>query len=143
MEPTREIVAVLGGGGAIGAQVKDATALERRIREGLPYASYEHVARVLSVDLQTIGDVILLPKSTRARRKNKTLRAAESDRLVRVADAVARAQRVLGSAAKAAAWFQRPNQALGGEIPLRKLDTEVGERQVAEVLGRLEHGVIG
>ena len=38
-------------------------------------------------------------------------------------------------------WLHTPNQALGGQRPLDLLDTDLGSRQVEEVLGRIEHGV--
>jgi putative toxin-antitoxin system antitoxin component (TIGR02293 family) len=65
----------------------------------------------------------------------------ETDRLSRLAGVAARAAEVLGSTEKAAHWLQRPNRALGGRVPLELLDTDAGTQQVAEVLGRIEHGV--
>ena len=34
------------------------------------------------------------------------------------------------------------NRALNGEIPVHLLDTDVGARQVEDLLGRIEHGVV-
>jgi putative toxin-antitoxin system antitoxin component (TIGR02293 family) len=48
---------------------------------------------------------------------------------------------VLGSTDKAARWLHTENRALGGQTPLALLDTDLGTRQVEEVLGRIEHGV--
>jgi putative toxin-antitoxin system antitoxin component (TIGR02293 family) len=50
---------------------------------------------------------------------------------------------VLGTEDKAATWLSRPNRALNGEIPIRLLDTDVGARQVEDILGRIEYGVVG
>jgi putative toxin-antitoxin system antitoxin component (TIGR02293 family) len=143
MGSTADVVHILGGARAIGARGNDEESLLRRIRKGLPYSSYEHVARLLSISLQEMGDVLDIPKSTRVRRKQKLLKQAESDRLVRVATVLAHAHRALGSTEDAATWMRRPNRALGGETPLGLLDTEIGEQLVEDVLGRLEHGVIG
>ena len=41
------------------------------------------------------------------------------------------------------AWLRRPNRALNGEMPVRLLDTDLGVRQVDDVLGRLEYGLAG
>jgi len=38
---------------------------------------------------------------------------------------------------EAATWLQRPNRELNGELPIRLLDTDVGARQVEDILGRL------
>jgi len=141
---TREIVTALGGRRAVGVRVADAEGLHERIRAGLPYASLEHVAGILGISLDEVGDVLDIPRRTRARRKeSRRLTAVESDRLVRLARAAAQAAGVLGSRQKAASWLARPNRALGGKVPLHLLETEVGERLVEEVLGRIEYGVIG
>jgi putative toxin-antitoxin system antitoxin component (TIGR02293 family) len=140
---TRDIVEALGGRKIVGTKVDDAEALLMRIRQGLPYASYEHVAHLLEASLEEVGQVLNLPARTRARRKReKRLEPGESDRLVRLARILATAGNVLGSPDKAAQWLRRPNRALGGEAPLHLLDTEVGEQLVQEVLGRLEYGVV-
>lgn len=137
-----DIITALGGSSTLG-QVAGADDLRDRIRTGLPYASFEHLAGVLGVSLDEIGRVLGLPKTTRVRRKGGKLQPLVSDRLVRIAHAVAAAVNVLGSAEKAAAWLRRPNRGLSGETPLSLLDTEVGEQQVEDALGRLEHGVFG
>jgi uncharacterized protein (DUF2384 family) len=38
-------------------------------------------------------------------------------------------------------WLRSPNRALGGESPLALSKTEVGAREVENLIGRLEHGV--
>ena len=42
----------------------------------------------------------------------------------------------------AARWLRRPNRALNGELPIDLLDTDVGARQIEDVLGRIAHGVV-
>jgi uncharacterized protein (DUF2384 family) len=37
--------------------------------------------------------------------------------------------------------MQKPSRALGGEVPLRMLDTDVGANGVLEELGRIDYGV--
>jgi putative toxin-antitoxin system antitoxin component (TIGR02293 family) len=75
------------------------------------------------------------------RKKEERLRADESDRLFRVARIAVQATEVLGSVEKASRWLHRPNLALGDQAPLKLLDTDIGARQVEEILGRIEHGV--
>ena len=65
-----------------------------------------------------------------------------SDRLVRMAHIAALAQDVLGQREKAGRWLQKPNRVLGGSTPLEHLDTELGARQVEQILGRIAHGVL-
>jgi putative toxin-antitoxin system antitoxin component (TIGR02293 family) len=49
---------------------------------------------------------------------------------------------VLGSEDKASAWLRRPNRALDNELPIRLLDTDVGARQIEDLLGRIAHGLV-
>ncbi len=64
-----------------------------------------------------------------------------SDRLCRVASTLSQVVEVLGSIDKARVWLKSPNRALGSEMPLDLLDTEIGPRQVEEVLLRLNYGI--
>lgn len=48
---------------------------------------------------------------------------------------------MIGDEEKAVEWLQTPNRALGGERPLDQLDTDVGAREVEDLLGRIAYGV--
>ena len=69
------------------------------------------------------------------------LTAEESDRLVRVARLVSLAhEMMLGDDEAARRWLREPLELLEGESPLERASTEVGGREVEEVIGRLRHG---
>ena len=85
-----------------------------------------------------------MPARTLARRRQaRKLHPDESDRLYRIARVAGHAVSVFGAEDKAATWLRRPNRALNGELPIRLLDTDVGARQVEDILGRIEHGIVG
>jgi uncharacterized protein (DUF2384 family) len=48
---------------------------------------------------------------------------------------------VIGSPEKPMRWMQTPISALRGQTPYSRLESEEGRKQVATVLGRIEHGV--
>ncbi|HSH84579.1 MAG TPA: MbcA/ParS/Xre antitoxin family protein [Guyparkeria sp.] len=49
---------------------------------------------------------------------------------------------MLGDQAEAERWLESPKPALGGRIPLDVAQQgEEGERQVMDLLGRLEYGI--
>ena len=52
------------------------------------------------------------------------------------------AQQSLGSHERAMHWLKRGNRALGGVAPIAVVDTELGSRQVENVLGRIAYGGI-
>jgi putative toxin-antitoxin system antitoxin component (TIGR02293 family) len=99
-------------------------------------ASRFHIAR------KDLTALLRVPPRTLARRKRaRRFQADESDRLFRIGRIAAQAEQVLGSREKASAWLRQPNRALGGAVPLRQLDTDLGAREVEDVLLRIAHGV--
>jgi putative toxin-antitoxin system antitoxin component (TIGR02293 family) len=55
---------------------------------------------------------------------------------------VAMAHDFLGGRERATSWLKRPNRALGGVAPVEAMDTELGARQVENILGRIAYGGI-
>jgi putative toxin-antitoxin system antitoxin component (TIGR02293 family) len=142
MSGTAEIVEALGGRETRSEPVRTPEELKAWIREGLPFASLEAVMRRFGLSREEIALALDLPPRTMARRRvERRLRPAESDRLFRLVRVAAQAVETLGDQDKASLWLHAPNRALGGQVPLELLDTDLGTRQVEEVLGRIEHGV--
>jgi putative toxin-antitoxin system antitoxin component (TIGR02293 family) len=136
------IAETLGGRDVLRERQADYSAVIRRTREGLPYAALPVVAKRYGIPLATLARVIGLRERTLAlRKKERRLRAVESDRLLRVARVATSAEDILGARAKAGRWLQNPNGALGGARPLDLLDTDLGAEEVVTILGRIEHGV--
>jgi putative toxin-antitoxin system antitoxin component (TIGR02293 family) len=145
MTATEYVIEALGGASIFkGGNVPTAAELRERVERGLPYRSLESVRERLRLTLPEFASVLHMPPRTLARRKQaRRLDADESDRLYRLARMAAHAVAVFGTEDKATTWLHRPNRALGGETPVRLLGTDIGARQVEEVLGRLEHGLVG
>lgn len=144
MTLTEEIVKVLGGPGVLRQRVKTISDLDRLVQHGLPYRALERVMETFRLGVVEVQKVLLVPPRTLARRKESArMRAVESDRVIRLARVGARAVRVLGTEEQAATWLHRSNKALGDQPPLELLRTDLGAKQVEDVLGRIEHGVIG
>ena len=119
-----------------------ANELRDAVRRGLPFSTMETLSDQLELSPQQCSEVLAIPARTVARRKeNKQLNPQESDRLYRVARAASQAVEVLGSLDKARLWLKTPNRALSCEPPLDLIDTEIGARQVEEVLLRLNYGI--
>ena len=136
------IVDVLGGTRVFRRRTTPTSVqLRDRIKEGLPYSSLESVRERLQLSVPEAASVLQMPARTLARRRSaRKLAADESDRLYRLARIAGHAVDVFGSEEKASAWLRRDNRALNHEPPLRLLDTDVGARQVEDLLGRIEHG---
>lgn len=138
----RRIAATLGGPRILKTRAPSFTRLQQQLRGGLPYASLETVMARFQIAREDIVVLLHLPLRTLARRKREArLRSDESDRLFRLSRIATLAEEVLGSPARASQWLHRPNRALGHAIPLRHLDTDLGARQVEDLLIRIGHGI--
>lgn len=118
--------------------------LIRRLQEGLPMAELEALQKALRVPMDKLSQWLGIPKATLHRRKKEgRLVAAESDRVVRFARLLRKAVETLGSEENARQWLAAPQFGLGGAIPLAYAETEVGAREVEELLARIEYGIYG
>ena len=140
---TESLVEALGGKKVFKRRIVNVDQLRETVKAGLPYASLEALIGKFGLAREEAAAALHLPQRTIARRKKEQrLQADESDRLLRLARVGAQAAATLGSEEKAVHWLRRPNRALGNRAPLDLIDSDIGTRQVEEVLGRIEHGNI-
>lgn len=116
--------------------------LVESVREGLDFAEFNALCQLLHVSEERLAGLLSMSRATLHRRKKAgRLASAESDRLVRFARLLARAEDVFASRDAARSWLQEPAVAFQGEAPLDFADTETGAREVEDLLGRIEYGV--
>jgi putative toxin-antitoxin system antitoxin component (TIGR02293 family) len=140
---TEALVEALGGKKVFKRRIVNVDQLRETVKAGLPYASLEALIGKFGLAREEAAAALHLPQRTIARRKKEQkLQADESDRLLRLARVGAQAVATLGSEEKAVQWLRRRNRALGNRAPLDLIDSDIGTRQVEEVLGRIEHGNI-
>ena len=137
------IAEVLGGKKILGRSVKNFAELAELIRQGLPAGTLLVLGEKLDLKNSTLSKKLGIPQRTLTRRlsRHARLTAAESDRTVRLARVYATAVEMIGNADKAAQWLRTPNRALGGAFPIDHLDTDLGTREVENILGRIAYGV--
>ena len=139
----RAVVKELGGERTVGRSVASDRDLREAIREGFRPAVVEELMRTSGLTLKELaGALDLSPRSLQRRRAGGRLARYESDRLYRLARIVAVANECLGDRERALRWLKRPNRALGGIAPVAAIDTELGARQVENILGRIAYGGI-
>lgn len=134
---------MLGGMQILKQRIRRDRDLEAAVRDGLPARAVRSLAEKTSTTLTQLQEVARIDRSTFARRarSHTRLKSDESDRIVRVARIAALAIDAMGRG-DGLAWLHEPNRALGNRMPITLLDTDVGARQVEQILGRIEHGVI-
>jgi putative toxin-antitoxin system antitoxin component (TIGR02293 family) len=139
-----DVVSVLGGPKVLGRAPRSPKDLATRVREGLPFSSLTAVVEQYGIPREVLCAILHLSRRNLLRRKEQgRLSADESDRLYRLARVLAHANRVFRDLEESAEWIQAPNPSLGKQQPLALLDTDIGAQQVDDVLGRIEHGIVG
>ena len=115
-----------------------------KVRHGLPYSVVEALAGAIG-SRRELAQAAGIPASTLARRKRAgRLTPAESDRIVRIARVVGMSHALMrGDLDTARRWLTTPHDLLNGESPLQRASTEIGARDVEQLIGRLRHGVFG
>jgi putative toxin-antitoxin system antitoxin component (TIGR02293 family) len=135
------IVGELGGEATVGRPIRSGEDMSEAIREGFPQSVVDALIGASGLTLQEVASSLDLSTRSLQRRKHQgRLARYESDRLYRLARLLALADYFIGSREKAVEWMKRPNLVLGGVAPLKLLDTELGARQVENILGRIGYG---
>jgi putative toxin-antitoxin system antitoxin component (TIGR02293 family) len=112
------------------------------LHQGLPFAELESLRELLDLPMDRLAVHLGISRATLHRRKvSGSLDTAESDRVVRFARLLGLAVSTLESLEAARAWLGSPQVGLDGESPLVYAETEVGAREVEDLLGRIEFGV--
>lgn len=118
--------------------------LHTLIHEGLPYAFFDRITRVLGMDKKDLSLHAGIPPATLARRaKAGRFTPEESDRLFALADILHAAQNLFeGDLAAASQWMAAPVLGLGSKAPVSMVTTRVDVEAVIDLIGRMEHGVV-
>lgn len=89
-----------------------------------------------------LGQMVgISPRALAGRRRKGGLSSFESERFLRVASVVVRAEETFSNLGKGLVWLKQPKISLGGETPLSLLDTEIGAKLVVDMLVRIGHGI--
>jgi putative toxin-antitoxin system antitoxin component (TIGR02293 family) len=141
MVPASDVAAVMGGEGVLGTDVHSLSDLEAVVSRGLPKQALRNIAQRLFPDSRQLNSVVykVVPEATYKRRSRLTL--AESERTERLARVIAAAEYVWDDRADAREWLNRPHPELGHKSPLQSAMTELGARQVEELLAKLFYGL--
>lgn len=127
----------------LGLDYFDLPSVVKAVKKGFAWKSFERFIKNIGLPMETIADIIGIPKRTLARRKAEgRLKPDESDHLLRLARVFARSLHLFdGDAEAARLWLTDLNIALGNIAPLEYARTEVGAQEVEHLVGRIQHGV--
>jgi len=124
------------------AKAKHPTELIRKIQKGLRFSELETLQNSIDLPFEQLAAKLSISRSTLQRRKAAgRLSPDESDKVMRLSRLLEHATNVFGDIERARAWLKFPQRGLGGAIPLDYAETEVGAREVDDLLGRIEYSV--
>ena len=113
-----------------------------QIRAGLSFRAVQNLQKALDLPMEKIASALGMSRATLHRRKlqGKIDREA-SEKLVRYQSLLKKAEEVFGDAENAREWLTHPQRGLGNAMPLEFAKSELGAREVENLLGRIEYGV--
>ena len=135
-----KVAAALGGERALKTRLATVGDLHEAVRRGLPRAVVRELARAAAHGKDDQRRVAHLVASEATLKRSPVLSPAASERAERLARVVALAQDALGDPAKAQEWLHRPNLVLE-TAPIQLAATDLGARQVEQVLANIEYGL--
>jgi len=135
------IANVMGGRAILRRRVHSIRDLERTVARGLPKRALRSTVERVLTNKADVRRVMfrLVPEATFKRRVR--LSPAESERTERLARVIAAAEYAWNNQADAREWLAKRHPELGRRSPLDTAMTELGARQVEELLDRLVYGI--
>jgi len=142
MIAAKDVARILGGRQVLGKEVRNLRELEFAVSEGLPVGVLERTTRYVTdseAEAHRLRDRLIPPASRKRRRK--TLKPAESERVERLARLIAHAEAVWEDAAEARAFLLNPHPLLEDRRPVDLATSGVGARRVEDLLYKLEYSL--
>jgi len=138
------IAGVLGGSGVLGRPIRDTRDLEDAVRAGIPKPALDRlITTIVSGDRADDSGVRLrnkiVPRATYQRVERFNLQVSETTE--RIARLYALALFAFQDSEVAARFMRHPHPELGDRTPFDTALTEVGGREVEEVIERGLHGL--
>jgi putative toxin-antitoxin system antitoxin component (TIGR02293 family) len=144
MSAENQVTSILGGRKNLGRRATSLCDFDALVREGFPWEAAFYVKETLTFSDKMFASFLEISPRTLARLKQKRSRLSmsASDRLFRLARIVSLAIEALEDKEQALSWLDKPQVGLGGRRPFDLIRTEAGAREVEDLLGRIEYGVV-
>lgn len=143
MISANQIAAVIGDDKFLGCHVDSLSDLRHLIESGLPKKSLAHVFDFLDLPTSVRNEFVfdIIPEGTYKRRRDR-LKTDESEKVERIARIIATARYIWDNNSKQLNRFLlSPHPQLEGKTPLEVSKSELGARQVEELLWKIFYGL--
>lgn len=112
------------------------------IREGVSKKDLEILKASAKMDYTSLAKALSVTRATLINKKRgERFNSGLSEKIVGLADLYSFGFEVFENEEVFTQWMQKPNKALGGEIPVDVIDNQFGREEVKNVLGRIAYGV--
>ncbi len=130
-------------GRILGLKEMSLPSLIQLLDRGFPWSTIPAFARVSGFTQQELAGLLGVPARTYARRRlSGALDPSESERLLRFAEVYDAALHLfIGDREAARQWLISPVRGLNNARPIDYARTELGAREVRNLIGRLEDGI--
>lgn len=137
----QSVARVMGGTRILGRRIRSLGDLRRAVETGLPVGALDAVIGHVASDRFTAAALkyAIVPKTTLHRRQRLT--AEESQRLERLARMAALAEQVWEDVDRAHEFLVSAQPQLDGERPVDLARTDLGAREVEDLLMKLEYSL--
>jgi putative toxin-antitoxin system antitoxin component (TIGR02293 family) len=111
------------------------------IRQGLPYDTVNNILSKTCVSRTDISNILhISTRQMKRYHKDDLLSAEQSGFVYEFSRIYVRGLDIFGDQETFEKWLQRPQMALGMQVPLSLLDTSEGFRLVGDLLSQIEYG---
>jgi putative toxin-antitoxin system antitoxin component (TIGR02293 family) len=112
------------------------------VERGVPLSALDEFAAYSGFAVKDLLEVVIPARTLKHRRqRQEPFSLDESDRLARVARLYDLGVRVFGNPDKARRWLSKPKHRFAERTPLAMMRTELGGRQVEEMLYQVDEGM--
>jgi putative toxin-antitoxin system antitoxin component (TIGR02293 family) len=125
----------------LGTEASSEQKIVRLVENGLPTTVINHLIE-RGLTRAEVFDIIIPLRTWKHRKtRRQPLSTEESERAIRAAKILARAQAVLGDEESALDWLRTPKRRFEGRSPIQMLSTESGGRLIEQMLIQIDQGM--
>jgi putative toxin-antitoxin system antitoxin component (TIGR02293 family) len=139
----RRVVHFRKRAGSIGLGASSTSELMKQIEQGFPFDTLLRLEENSGLSLSLLASIIGIPERTLVRRRAAgRIEPGESERLLRVSILFEKSVDLFkGDVTAAVDWLSSPKPALNNHPPLLYARTELGAREVEDLIGRVDGAV--
>ncbi len=130
-------------GRILGLKAENPGELIRQVERGFSFNTLRSMESHAGISVARIAAIIGIPERTLARRKTEgRLTSDESERLLRISRVFENTVDLFeGDSTNALKWLTTPKKSFESQTPLAYSRSELGAREVENLMVRLEHGI--